>query len=76
MPQNLSETETELKRLNEELKRKLAKREELGERWKEEAMGYRSLAVAMVEGNISHEKAKKILAVTDPSELEELQDIF
>ncbi len=61
--------------MEKELERMQAKLEdtiELLHLWKNEALAYRHLAEAMVEGDVTHETARRALAIADPKKIEEL----
>ena len=46
---------------------------ELLHMWKDEALAYRKLAEALVNGEVTHETARMALAVADPAKIRELK---
>ncbi len=41
--------------------------------WKNEALAYRHLVEAMIEGDVTQETARRALALADPEKIEELE---
>ena len=57
-----------------QLESKLEDTTELLHLWQNEALAYRQLAEAMVEGDVTHETARMALAIADPKKIEELKE--